>query len=174
MATFIARAMAGSDAAVPFDGSVPGEGPYSCTTGGTSLFDDVAPTASYCRHVHYVYAREVTAGCGATTYCPGSRVTRAQMAMFIARAMAGSDAAVPADYTDPVTARHYDCGGAPPTLYFTDVAAGALYCRHAHYLWARAVVDGCGATTYCPSGIVNRAAMAKFLTNGFGLVLYGP
>jgi hypothetical protein len=173
MATFVARAMAGSDAAVPASGTVPGKGSYSCTSGGTSLFADVDATVSYCRHVHYVYAAGVSQGCTASTFCPSNLVSRAQMAMFVARAMAGSDAAVPTSYSDPASGRSYDCGMVP-NLHFADITSSMSYCRHTHYLWARQVADGCTAGTYCPTSTVNRGAMAKFVTNGFGLHLYGP
>ena len=59
-------------------------------------------------------------------------------------------------------------------IHFTDVTAANAFCRHIHYLWARGIVDGCTATTYCPSTPVARDAMAKFLVNAFGLQLYGP
>ena len=41
-------------------------------------------------------------------------------------------------------------------------------CKHIHYLWAKGVVSGCTATTYCPSEVFARDAMAKFFANGFG------
>ena len=58
-----------------------------------------------------------------------------------------------------------------------DVTAGLAYCRHAHYLWARSVVDGCSAIPtpqYCPSSLVRRDQMAKFLVNAFAMKLYRP
>ena len=48
------------------------------------------------------------------------------------------------------------------------------FCKHIHYLWAKGFISGCDATNYCPDGLVTRGAMAKFLTNAFGLQLYGP
>jgi hypothetical protein len=176
MAVFLARAMAGGDANVPAAGSVSGAGAYDCSAGGTSLFLDVAPELSYCRHVHYVYAQGVTTGCAVGSYCPANPVTRAAMAMFVARAVAGGDASVPGAYSDTGTGRAYDCVAPTPVLYFTDVPASAQYCRHAHYIWARSIVDGCVASPaqYCPAPAVNRAAMAKFLVNAFGLSLSKP
>jgi trimeric autotransporter adhesin len=176
MAMFIARAMAGGEASVPALGTVPGKGNYNCISGGASLFLDVATTASYCPHVHLIAARGVTLGCDATHYCPTTTVTRGQMAMFIARAMAGSDAAVPSYQTEAATARSYSCDASDPLLYFTDMTASSQYCRHVHYLWAKDVIAGCIATPaqFCPSSMVTRGQMAKFLVNGFGLQLYGP
>jgi len=172
----MARAIAGSDAAVPATGTVTGKGPYDCSVGGTSLFTDVSPSVSYCRHIHYVYAHGVTQGCTGTTYCPVNPVSRAQMSMFVARAMAGGDASVPTSGTVAATGRSWDCNVATPNLHFTDVAAASQYCRHAHYIWANAVVDGCIASPpqYCPANMVRRDQMAKFLTNAFQLKLYKP
>jgi trimeric autotransporter adhesin len=176
MAMFIARAMAGGEGGVPSLGTVPGKGDYKCTSGGVSLFTDVAPTASYCAHVHLIAARGVTLGCTTTTYCPSTTLTRGQMAMFIARAMAGSDAAVPSYQTEAATARTYSCDASAPSLYFTDMTAASQYCRHVHYLWAKDVIGGCIASPaqFCPASMVTRGQMSKFLVNGFGLQLYGP
>jgi hypothetical protein len=54
------------------------------------------------------------------------------------------------------------------------VPATDPFCKHVHYLWARGIVSGCGATAYCPASPVTRDAMAKFLANAFDLQLYGP
>lgn len=62
----------------------------------------------------------------------------------------------------------------PEVLHFTDVGSADEYCRHAHYLWATRVIDGCGPTTYCPTDLVTREQMAKFLVNAFKLQAYGP
>ena len=55
-----------------------------------------------------------------------------------------------------------------------DVTATSAYCRHAHYLWARAIVDGCASQAYCPSAALTRLQMAKLLVNAFALELYQP
>jgi M6 family metalloprotease-like protein len=175
MAIFLARAIAGGDANVPVTGYVSGKGSYNCAAGGTSRFADVAPTLGSCRHIHYIAARGVTLGCTATTYCPDLVVARGDMAMFVARAIANRDELVPLTYTDATTGRVYSCDSASPNLYFTaDITTSTLYCRHAHFLWARGVVSGISANTYGGVSPVIRDQMAKFLVNGFGLQLYGP
>jgi hypothetical protein len=175
MGMFLARAMAGGDSEVPALGAVAGRDGYACEVGGVSLFADVAPTDQYCRHVHFVAGRGTTLGCGdGSTYCPTAQVNRGQMAMFVARAVAGSDAAVPVTYADSGTGRQYSCGIASPVLHFSDVTATAAFCRHAHYLWARGFVDGCTSTAFCPANLVTRGQMAKFLVNGFALQLGAP
>ena len=176
MAIFIAKGLAGSGELVPSAGSVGGHD-YDCKNGGASLFSDVAPNASDCKHVHYLAAQNVTLGCGPATYCPSQPVTRDAMASFIAKALVAPDGgnAVPAAYgPDPVTGRSYSCNAGSANLHFTDVGVLHPFCKHIHFLWAKGVVDGCSVTTYCPSAPVARDAMAKFIANGFGLQLYGP
>jgi hypothetical protein len=73
-----------------------------------------------------------------------------------------------------VTGFQYSCDPASPSTHFTDVPASNGFCKHAHFLWARGIITGCGATTYCPNDPVTRDAMAKFLSNAFKIQLYGP
>ncbi len=86
MAIFIAKGIAGGGGNVPASGTV-GSSPYNCTAGGTSLFSDVSPTDIFCKHVHYIAAKNVTAGCSASKYCPSDDVSRLEMASFIAKAV---------------------------------------------------------------------------------------
>jgi hypothetical protein len=174
MAVFIARSQAGGDGNIPVSGSAQGN-PYNCVFGGQSQFTDIAPDNPFCRHVHYLFSTGVTTGCVTTPprqYCPNDNVSRGQMALFIARAVAGSDAAVPVTYgPDPVTGRSYSCNGGTPNLHFTDIATSDIFCRHVHYLWAKDVISGFPDGSFGPSLLVNRGAMAKFLANGFGETL---
>ncbi|HEV8118428.1 MAG TPA: S-layer homology domain-containing protein [Thermoanaerobaculia bacterium] len=171
MAIFLARAQSGGDGNVPNSGTAQGQ-PYNCAAGGTSLFSDVAPTDPFCRHVHSIYGTGVTTGIEPGKFSPDPYVTRAQMALFVARAMAGSDAAVPQAYgPDPTTGRSYSCNPSSPSLYYTDIAAGDLYCRHAHYLWARDVNTGVSGNSYQPGLNVSRSSMAKFLATGFRVAM---
>jgi hypothetical protein len=173
MAIFIARGVAGGGGYVPTKGKISGVS-YDCSPGGNSLYSDVSPTDSFCKHVHYIGAQGVTLGCGSGKYCPNEVVTRDAMAAFIAKALLAplGGAAVPTNYTDPGTGRSYSCNSTVPSLHFTDVPATNPFCKHIHYLWARNIVAGCSATEYCPGQSVLRDAMAKFLANGFGLTLY--
>ena len=176
MAIFIGKGIAGAGELVPTAGKV-GANPYACKPGGTSLFADVPPTDSSCRHVHYLAAQNVTLGCGPAQYCPAQAVTRDAMASFIAKAIVAPDGgnAVPQTYgPDPSTGRSYSCNAGTPNLHFSDVGVLHPFCKHIHYLWAKGVVDGCSATQYCPTAPVARDAMAKFIANGFGLQLYAP
>ncbi len=175
MAIFVAKGMAGLAELVPASGTV-GAQPYDCSSGGHSIFSDVAPTSASCRHVHFLAFRNVTLGCNASQYCPAQSITRDAMASFIAKAIfapAGGNA-VPVSYTDPTTSRSYSCVSGSANLHFTDVPVSNAFCRHIHFLWAKGIVDGCTPTKYCPSSPVARDAMAKFIANGFGLQLYAP
>jgi hypothetical protein len=176
MAIFVAKGIAGSGAAIPSSGKVSANA-YSCKLGGVSLFTDVSPTDIFCKQVHYIAAQNVTLGCSATEYCPGLTVTRLQMAAFVAKAVVApaGGPGVPVTYgPDPVTGLSYSCEAGTPNVHFTDVPATDAFCKHVHYLWAKGIIAGCSATTYCPADPVTRDAMAKFLGNAFNLQLYGP
>ncbi|MEP6769190.1 MAG: hypothetical protein ABJC61_11005 [Acidobacteriota bacterium] len=176
MAIFIANALARGGGNVPVSGVV-GTAPYTCAPGGTSVYADVLATDSFCRHVHYLAAQNVTLGCSTGLYCPSTAVSRIEMAGFVAKATLapGGGAAVPLAYgPDAETGRSYSCAPAAPSLHFTDVPASDPFCKHAHYLWARGAIAGCSPSEYCPVPAVTRAEMAKFLSKAFGLALYGP
>jgi hypothetical protein len=176
MSLFLGRGVAGSGAAIPGSGTVNSQA-YNCVAGGVSLFTDVLPTDIFCRSVHYLAAQNVTTGCSPTQYCPTPNVTRIEMSAFVARAVVapGGGAAVPISYgPDPVTGFSYSCDAGNPNIHFTDVPASNTFCKHAHFLWAKGIISGCGPTTYCPNDNVTRDAMARFLTNGFNVKVYGP
>ncbi len=176
MSLFLGRGVAGSGPAIPASGTVGGNA-YNCVAGGISLFTDVLPTDIFCRSVHYIASQNVTLGCSPTQYCPSPNVTRIEMSAFVARAVVapGGGAAVPLTYgPDPVTTFSYSCDPASPNIHFTDVPASNTFCKHAHFLWAKGIISGCGPTTYCPNDLVTRDAMARFLTNGFNVKVYGP
>jgi hypothetical protein len=176
MAIFIGKGVAGGGANIPTSGLV-GAKPYNCVAGGTSIFTDVLPTDIYCKHIHYIAASNVTLGCSATQYCPAGNVTRLEMAAFIAKAVVApaGGAGVPISYgPDPVTGFSYNCNTFGSNIHFTDVPASNSFCKHVHYLWARGIISGISPTQYGPSFNVTRDAMAKFLSNAFNLLLYGP
>jgi hypothetical protein len=176
MSLFLGRGVAGGGQFILSRGFV-GANAYNCAPGGTSLFTDVPPTASFCRSVHYLAAQNVTTGCSPTQYCPNPIVTRGEMSRFVARAVVapGGGDAVPVTYgPDPVTGFSYSCNPASPDIHFTDVPASNDFCKHAHFLWARGIISGCSPTEFCLNLPVTRDAMARFLANGFSVSLYGP
>jgi hypothetical protein len=83
----------------------------------------------------------IATGCAAGKYCPKSVVTRAQMASFLARALA-----LPSTATD----------------YFTDDES-SVHEVDINRVAAAGITSGCTATTYCPLNAVTRGQMAAFL-----------
>ena len=58
---------------------------YSCAAGSPQIhFSDVPASNAFCKHVHFLWAKGVVAGCSATKYCPTQPVTRDAMAKFLA------------------------------------------------------------------------------------------
>ena len=172
---FLAKTLAHGEENIPDSGTV-GDAAYACLDGGHSLFVDVAPTDSFCRHVHYLAARNVDDGCAEAKYCPDDLVSRLEMAAFVAKGLVapqGKDG-VPETYSDATTGLSYSCSAESPNLHFTDTPATGPYCNAAHYLWARGFVSGCASSLFCTADAVARAPMAKFLVNAFALKLYGP
>lgn len=91
MSVLVAGALAtGGDAGVPASGTFNDSGlprSYSCSADGGSHFPDVYGTDAYCRHVNYLWARNVVAGYTDGTFKPAINVTRSQMAKFIAEGL---------------------------------------------------------------------------------------
>jgi hypothetical protein len=71
MAVFLLKTLLGAAYAPPV-----------CTT---APFSDVPCPNAFARWIQELVSRGVTAGCAATTYCPTSPVTRAQMAVFLVK-----------------------------------------------------------------------------------------
>ena len=123
-----------------------------------AVFSDVPTNAFAASWIEQLAAEEITAGCGnGSTYCPGTAVTRAQMAVFVLKTEHGSDWTPPAASGD-----------------FTDVPVSNSFAAWVEALKDEGVTAGCGLNVYCPSAATRRGQMAVFLTKGFGLNLYGP
>jgi len=122
-----------------------------------SMFIDVPPSHPFCRFIEELARRNVVAGCGGGSFCPGSPVTREQMALFALRTL------------DPALAPP---ACSTPSL-FADVPASSPYCRWIEELARRHVVAGCGGGNYCPADPVTREQMGVFISLTFGLTLYG-
>jgi hypothetical protein len=84
---------------------------------------------------------EITVGCTATTYCPGSPVRRDQMASFLVRA--------------------FELAGSATDAYVDD--DGNKHEARINALAASGITGGCAPTKYCPSAVVTRGQMAAFL-----------
>jgi hypothetical protein len=141
MAVFISRSLAGGDEGVPeFE--------------GTPTFPDVPTTHWAVDYVEYAVASEVVGGYEDGTYGPSREVNRGQMAVFVARAMAGGDGNVP-EYT-----------GSPT---FPDVASDFWAFRYVEYIREAGVTQGFGDGLYHPEYSVTRDQMAVYVSRAFGL-----
>jgi cysteine-rich repeat protein len=93
MGIFVARGIVqpGGGAAVPLTyGPDPVTGrSYSCNAASPNLnFTDITTADSFCKHVHYLWAKGIVSGCSATQYCVAGEVSRGEMARFLSNAFA--------------------------------------------------------------------------------------
>ena len=70
-------------------------------------FGDVPKTHVFYPFIESLLHNGVTTGCGASTFCPEDTVFRLQMAVFLARTLAGGDGSVPPSGT--AQGQAYDC-----------------------------------------------------------------
>ncbi len=119
-----------------------------------TVFGDVPANSFAAAWIEDLAGRGITGGCGGGNYCPGNSVTRAQMAVFLLKALLGP-------------------GYVPPTAVgiFADVPVGSFAADWIEDLYNRNITGGCAANPlrYCPSNSVTRGQMAVFLTKTFGL-----
>jgi len=142
MAVYISRAMAGGDAAVP-------SGPAAAT------FTDVPISFWAFRYVEYAAARGVVQGYRDGSYQPAQAVDRGTMAVYVARAMAGGDSAVPdPGCTDPV---------------FPDVPCDFWSRKYIQYIQQAGVTTGYPDGLYHPECVVTRDLMAAYIARAFKL-----
>ena len=138
MAGYIGRAVNGAD----FLGT-----PYQ------NSFDDVTQQSSNANYIQWLVDQSITAGCGTDIYCPDQSVTRAQMAVFIVKAVEGSTFVPPA------------CTGV-----FNDVPCpGGFAVDFIEYLASTGVTAGCGDGNYCPDANISNGQMAVFLVKAFNI-----
>jgi hypothetical protein len=112
---------------------------YPAATGPDHFNDDDGVTGE--SSINALFEAGITGGCAEGRFCPMAYVTRAQMALFMTRAL-----------------------DLPPTSidFFTDdngITGEAAINRIA----AAGITGGCGGTEYCPKAKVSRGQMAAFL-----------
>ncbi len=119
-----------------------------------TVFSDVPAGSFAADWIEELFHEGITAGCGGGNYCPGSPVTRQQMAVFLLKAEHGSS------FVPPV------CAG-----IFGDVACPSLFADWIEQLYAEGVTGGCQASPplYCPGNDVTRGQMAVFVVKTFKL-----
>ena len=98
--------------------------------------------------IEAVAGHGIAQGYGDGTFRPTMAVDRAQMAVFVARALAGGEAGVPA-------------GPAVPS--FTDVPTSHWAYKHIEHCKLKGVVRGYEDNSYRPTQLVNRGQMAVFV-----------
>jgi glucose/arabinose dehydrogenase len=121
-------------------------------------FQDVPPSSSAWSYVESIFEAGVTSGCGASTFCPGSSTTRAQMAVFLLRSRFGSS------YTPP----------ACTTASFSDVPCTHPFASWIYDIAARGITVGCGGGRFCPDSVVSRQQMSVFLLRTLDPALTPP
>jgi hypothetical protein len=115
---------------------------------GGVFFDDDATGYEYA--IERIAAAGVTTGCNppfGDAFCPSRSVTRAEMASFLARALA-----LPATEMSPF-------GDDDGSIHEPDIAR----------LAAAGVTQGCGPGRFCPAAAVTRGEMAAFLVRAGSL-----
>jgi hypothetical protein len=112
----------------------------------TQVFADVPPQAYYFDAVDKLEEQGITSGCSSTDYCPTNEVTRAQMAIFMVRAIYGSNG--------------FTAASQP---YFSDVPPSTFGFQWIQKMYELGITEGCGSGMYCPSASVTRAQMAIFI-----------
>ncbi len=101
----------------------------------------------YVTQIEWLYAQGITGGCTPTLFCPNGRVTRAQMAMFLDRAL---------NLTNT-------------TRDFFDDDDGKTGEASTNALRLAGITGGCAYRRYCPTWNVTRAQMAMFLDRALKL-----
>ena len=130
----------------------------STTQSFTVWFGDVAPGDNDYAAINAMAQHGITAGCGGNGFCPNENVTRDQMAIFIVRAIYGSD-----NFTYTTTP------------YFNDVTPTTFGFKWIQKLRDLGITSGCTASTYCPGEVVARDQMAVFIIRArLGLSIAGP
>jgi hypothetical protein len=115
-------------------------------------FADVPSSMVAAPYIEALALAGVVQGFTPTTYGPLGIVTREQMAIFVARGMAGGDSNVPSG---------------PAVATFTDVPDTRVSYKYVEYCVANGVVRGYSPTIYGPLVNVTREQMAIFVWRGF-------
>jgi len=139
MAVYMARSLAGGDAYVP-------SGPAEAT------FPDIPTDHWAFQYVEYCVSQGVVAGYPDGSYRPDVDLDRAQMAVFIARAMCGGEAGVP------------DPGCVTPP--FPDVPCDHWARKHIQFIKGAGVSTGYPDGSYRPATLCTRDQMAVYVARG--------
>lgn len=116
--------------------------------GEIGIFADVDAGDFFFGAAQLMSTLNITDGCAANPlrFCPGTPITRGQMAVFVVRAKFGGD-----NFTFSST----------PT--FTDVPATHIFFKWIQKLAELGITSGCGPGLFCPDVTIPRAQAAVFL-----------
>jgi hypothetical protein len=114
--------------------------------GYVAPFRDVPLGHTHAKAIRSLADQRITSGCTPTAFCPGDRVTRAQMATFLSRA-ASLPAGRPGAFRD-------DSG---------------VHQKGVDALAAAGITDGCGGGRYCPTEHITREQVASLLQRALEL-----
>jgi hypothetical protein len=117
-----------------------------------TMFTDVPTSQPFAKWIEQLAREGITGGCGGGNYCPDAVVSRAEMAIFLMRAMFGMGFQPSA-----------------PVGIFSDVPTSNGFAPWIEALAASHVAGGCGNGQYCPNDPVTRQQMAVFLVRAFAL-----
>jgi hypothetical protein len=129
---------------------------YAPPAASGSMFADVGASDFAAAFIEQLANDGITSGCSDGAFCPNDPVTRAQMAVFLLRAIHGSGFSPP-----------------PASGLFLDVDVTYWAAPWIEQLAALGITAGCGGGNYCPEAPVQRDQMAVFLVRAFDL-LTGP
>ena len=113
-------------------------------------FLDVPMSNAFYTDIGKISAKGVTLGCDPQNYCPAAAVTRAQMAVFIVRALGVLNPPPPASQR------------------FQDVPPSNFAYAFIEELARRGITLGCTANNFCPDDPVTREQMAAFIVRALG------
>ena len=128
-----------------------GRGDYVPPQATGAVFGDVSADHWAAAFIEEFSRQGITSGCGGGNYCPDEGVTRAQMAVFLLRAIYGPDHVPPLG-----------------TGIFNDVPLDHWAVHWIEQLADEGITGGCGNDNFCPEDIITRDQMAVFLMRTFG------
>lgn len=134
-------------------------GNFSPNPSPSGMFTDVPANDPFRPFIEELYNDGITAGCQVNPlmYCPNAPVTRAQMAVFLLRAVYGRD---------------YQPSPSPSGM-FSDLDPADPFTPFIEQLYNEGITGGCSVNPlqYCPNDPVTRGQMAAFLVRTFNLPL---
>ncbi|MBF0371662.1 MAG: DUF1566 domain-containing protein, partial [Magnetococcales bacterium] len=110
-------------------------------------FSDVSCDHFAADEISILAETSITNGCGDGSYCPDNTLQRAEMAVFLLRALYGSD---------------YIPNSASGEM-FDDVSADYWVGNFIEHFMDLGITSGCSDSGFCPSNDISRAEMAIFL-----------